>query len=66
VEEFAARMNLREALELYLFLEGREAELSGSPAKLLADLRAFLYDRLSIAEMESPAELLGRLIQEAR
>jgi hypothetical protein len=66
VEDFAARICLRDALELYLFLEGREAELSGSPERLLADLRAYLYDRLSIEEMESPAELLGRLIREAR
>jgi hypothetical protein len=66
VEDFAARLSLREALELYLFLEGREADLPTSAAGLFAELRAYLYDRLSIEEMEAPESLLCRLDKEGR
>lgn len=61
MEDFVARLELKGALELYLFLGEKEAELSGGPASLLAQLRAYLYERLSIEEMESPASLLKRL-----
>jgi hypothetical protein len=61
VDDFTARMGLRDALELYLFLESREGELEGAAERLYVSLRAYLYDRLSIEEMESPSALLKRL-----
>lgn len=61
MEDFVARLDLKGALELYLFLEGREAELRGSSSKMLVSLRAYLYEHLSIEEMESPAAFLGTL-----
>jgi hypothetical protein len=61
VDDFTARMGLRDTLELYLFFERREGELEGAAERLYASLRAYLYDRLSIEEMESPSALLERL-----
>ena len=61
MDDFVARMDLRGALELFLFLEEQEDNLNGFPAKLFADLRAHLYERLSIEEMESPGTLLQTL-----
>jgi hypothetical protein len=61
LDDFVARMDLKAALELYLFLEEREGELEGSSANLRASLLSYLYDRLSIEEMESPKDLLKRL-----
>ena len=61
MEEFNARLGLRDSLELYLFLRKREPELDGAAGRLYAELRSFLYERLSIAEMESPETLLKKL-----
>jgi hypothetical protein len=61
MDDFIARMDLRGALELYLFFEEREDGLEGSSAKLFDSLRAYLYERLSIEEMESPRTLLEKL-----
>jgi hypothetical protein len=61
VEDFSPRLGLRDSLELYLFLQLRETELGGASAKLYSALRAYLYERLSIEEMESPELLLRRL-----
>jgi hypothetical protein len=61
VDDFVARLNVRSALQLYLFLEKRETELAGSPAELHIKLRSYLYDRLSIEEMESPETFLSKL-----
>jgi hypothetical protein len=61
MDDFVTRMELREALELYLFLEAREDKLDGAAAKLFAALRAYLYEHLSIEEMESPRILLETL-----
>ncbi len=61
MDDFIARMDIKAALSLYIFLEAREAELANGAAALYASLRAYLYDRLSIEEMESPAALLARL-----
>ena len=61
MEDFVVRMDLRGTLELFLFLEEQEDSLNGIPAKLFADLRAHLYERLSIEEMESPGTLLQTL-----
>jgi hypothetical protein len=61
MEDFSARMSLRDALELYLFFEADEAELPSSASDLRDALRSYLYERLSIEEMESPRALLDRL-----
>jgi hypothetical protein len=61
MDDFFARMDLKGALELYLFLDEREDELGVASGKLLAALRAYLYDNLSIEEMESPRALLETL-----
>jgi hypothetical protein len=61
MDEFAANMDLGEALQLYLFLEPRMDELPEAVARLHSKLRAFLYDHLSIEEMESPEALLASL-----
>lgn len=61
MDDFEARLSFKEALQLYLFLQPREGELSGGPDRIQAQLRGFLYDRLSIEEMEDPAALMARL-----
>jgi hypothetical protein len=58
---FAAEMSFREALDLYIFLRAREEELSAGAERLYEALRSFLYERLSIEEMEKPEELLSRI-----
>jgi hypothetical protein len=66
MDDFNARLGLRGALQLYIFLAAREDELAGGAAELYAALRAYLYDRLSIEEMESPGTLLAALDREPR
>ena len=61
MEDFVARLKLRDAIELYLFLEDSEGKLEGEPRLLFAALRAYLYDHLSIEDMENPRKLLERL-----
>ena len=61
MDDFTLRMDLKSALRLYVFLEAREDELAPGAAELYASLRAYLYDRLSIGEMESPKTLLAKL-----
>jgi hypothetical protein len=61
MDDFIARMDLKAALRLYVFLEAREDELELGTAELYAELRSYLYERLSIEEMESPETLLARL-----
>jgi hypothetical protein len=61
VDDFIARLDLKGALEIYLLLEEREDELGGASAKLLSSLRTYLYDNLSIEDMESPRSLLETL-----
>jgi hypothetical protein len=61
MDDFVARLGLRPALELFLFLEDREEELRGGASAIYAALRSYLYERLSIEEMESPAAYLARL-----
>jgi hypothetical protein len=60
MEDFIARMDLRSALRLYVFLEAREDELELGVAELYSELRSYLYERLSIEEMESPETFLAR------
>ncbi len=61
MEDFNLEMGFRQALELYLYLKAREEELSGGAAGLFDELRSYLYERLSIEEMEHPELLLARL-----
>ncbi len=61
MDDFVARLDLKAALETYLFLEEREGELRASGSRLLASLRAYLYENLSIEDMESPGTLLEKL-----
>jgi len=61
VDDFVARFNLKGALELYLFLEAHGDRLGEASSRLLVSLRAYLYDNLSIEEMESPGTLLETL-----
>jgi hypothetical protein len=61
MEDFITSLDLKGALELYLFLEAREDELKGSSSRIFVSLRAYLYDHLSIEEMESPRTFLGTL-----
>ncbi len=61
MDDFTVRLDLRTALGLYIFLEKREVELGLGSSELYASLRAYLYDRLSIEEMEAPATFLAQL-----
>jgi hypothetical protein len=61
VDDFRTSVTFRDSLELYLFLRHREGELAGASQRLYASLRAYLYDHLSIEEMESPETLLKKL-----
>jgi len=60
-DRFSLDLDFPDALGLYIFLSGREDELAGAAAGLVGRLRDFLYERLSIEEMECPRELLARL-----
>jgi hypothetical protein len=61
MDDFSPRLSLKGALQLYMFLEAREDELEGGVAALYSALRNYLYERLSIEEMESPGTLLAEL-----
>lgn len=61
MEDFESSLGLRDALELYLFFQAREPELPPGAVGLYGRLRAYLYERLSIEEMEAPQALLERL-----
>jgi hypothetical protein len=61
MDTFSLDVDFRSALALYIFLKAREEELSDAPSALFERLRAFLYERLSIEEMERPEELLARI-----
>ncbi len=61
MDDFIARMDLRAALRLYIFLEEREEELGSGGSELYASLRGYLYERLSIEDMEAPEKLLAKL-----
>jgi hypothetical protein len=61
MDDFIARLGFRETLQLYLFLVKREEEIEGGTAKLYTHLRTYLYDHLSIEDMENPDALLARI-----
>ncbi len=49
------------AAGLYLFLKGKEAELDAEMGNLVSEIEGYLYDRLSIEEMENLEKLyLGK------
>lgn len=54
-------LDLHDALVLYIFLHGREEELPNAVASFANRIRDYLYDRLSIEEMERPEEFLLHL-----
>jgi len=61
VESFSLEIEFRSALALYVYLKQREEDLQGAPAFLFDSLRSYLYERLSIEEMEDAETLLARL-----
>lgn len=54
-------LELRETLALYVFFHSREEELPREVASLANRVRDYLYERLSIDEMEHPEKLLQSL-----
>jgi hypothetical protein len=61
VDDFCARLDIREALRLYMFLEAREDELSEGVDGLYSRLRTYLYENLSIQDLEQPEKFLQKL-----
>jgi hypothetical protein len=61
MDDFSANLSFKGALELYIYLLEREEELPRGACSLFVSLRSYLYDRLTVEEMESPKELLTRL-----
>lgn len=57
----SVELDFRDALALYIFFQGREEELSGAVSAFADRIRDYLYERLSIEEMENAEELLARL-----
>ncbi|HET7838325.1 MAG TPA: hypothetical protein VFL04_01110 [Rectinemataceae bacterium] len=61
---FTVDLDVPDALRLYLFVCGREEELQGPTAAFAERLRAFLYEHLSIEDMEHPKDCLARLTRD--
>jgi hypothetical protein len=64
VDDFSLSLDLRKALALFLLLESRSDEPGAASLPLEGleeELRSYLYNRLSIEEMERPDELYARL-----
>jgi hypothetical protein len=61
METFSIEWGLKEALSFYIFLKEKEEGLPQSAAILLDRLRRFLYEHLSIDDMERPEETYTRL-----
>ena len=64
-EPFRLELDFRRALSLYVYLQASETELPDAVSAFFAELRAYLYERLSIEEMERPEELLKRMGRES-
>ncbi|HUW41218.1 MAG TPA: hypothetical protein VMV90_09405 [Rectinemataceae bacterium] len=60
-EPCSLELDVGEALALYIFFRGCEEELPDAVAAFAGRIRDYLYDRLSIEEMERPEKLLSRL-----
>jgi hypothetical protein len=61
MEELSLDLTMREALAFHVFLHEHEEELSEGVAGIAQKIRDYLYDRLSIEDMENPEDLLVRL-----
>ena len=61
MDELIVHLGLRDALQIFLFLSSHEEDLEGGVSILHNTLRTYLYDCLSIENMESPATLLAKL-----
>lgn len=61
MDPFNLVIDFKSALELFIFLRDREADISGPSSRLYDGLRSYLYARLSIEEMEEPEALLDSL-----
>jgi hypothetical protein len=61
-EPCSLQLDLQEALALYIFFQEREEELSDPVISFSNRIRDYLYDSLSIEEMERPEKLLARLM----
>jgi hypothetical protein len=61
-EPCSLQLDLQEALALYIFFQEREEELSDPVISFSIRIRDYLYDSLSIEEMERPEKLLARLM----
>lgn len=64
MDDFSLSLDLRRALALFLLLESRSDEAGAASLpleELEEELRSYLYNRLSIEEMEHPDELYASL-----
>jgi hypothetical protein len=61
MDELTVHLGLKDALQIFLFLSNHEEALEGSVSILHSTLRTYLYDSLSIENMESPETLLAKL-----
>lgn len=64
MDDFSPSLGLKASLALFLLLDGRSGGIAGaSPEldRLEAELRAYLYDKLSIADMENPGKTYSAL-----
>jgi len=59
--DFALSLDLQGALALFLLVERRPADANGDLEAIERALRDYLYERLSIAEMEEPGKLYERM-----
>jgi len=61
MDELILHLGLREALQIFLFLSNHDKDLEGGVSVLYSTIRTYLYDGLSIENMESPETLLAKL-----
>ena len=59
--DFSLSLDLQGALALFLLVEKRPADANGDLEAIEEALRDYLYERLSIAEMEEPDRLYERM-----
>jgi hypothetical protein len=61
MQEYSLSLDLTSALALFLVLQEKDASAFSEVQAIDESLRAFLYDQLSIEEMEQPEKLYSRL-----
>ncbi len=61
MDELIVHLGLKDALQIFLFLSNHEEDLEGGASLLYSTLRTYLYNGLSIENMESPETLLAKL-----